>query len=343
MRRLVSLSFLAFAFLAITIAAQQPSNRYKGHFSVKGGLSAMTIDAKAKYTIFTSDLGDICVISMESKSISLKPYPAHKKAVVGADFLAESKQFVTAGVDGSLKFWQTSAARKHHIDVSDPEKANFAEVPKPTLSINPHSGGAISAMAVSRDGTTIATASNEGFIKLWTAEGKAAGAIDSAHRGAVKALAFSPDGKRLASGGIDKTLKVWSLDDKPKLVKAMADHEGAVTSVAWDPAGKRVATGSGAAKKPGTVRVWEAETGKLLAKLDGHTETVTCVKFHPKTEHLASGGADTLVRVWDLTAKKEVYKENHPEALRGLTLTEDAAYFGTFTMSYAFWWSGFGT
>jgi WD40 repeat protein len=77
-------------------------------------------------------------------------------------------------------------------------------------------------------------------------------------------MAFSPDGRRIAGAG-KRRLEVFG------------------------PSGS------------GEVKVWDAETGRELLTLQGHTSDVWSVAFSPDGQRLASGGSfdPTGVRVWD--------------------------------------------
>jgi Tol biopolymer transport system component len=61
--------------------------------------------------------------------------------------------------------------------------------------------------------------------------------------------------------------------------------------MAWSPDSKRLLTGGGdhrAADKPGELIVWDAATGKPVAKLDGHPRYVLAVAWSPDGRHFLS-------------------------------------------------------
>jgi len=59
----------------------------------------------------------------------------------------------------------------------------------------------------------------------------------------------------------------------------------------------------------GVVRVWNAADGTPLTLLQGHTDTINYVHFHPFYNLLLTGSDDGTARAWDLGRLKETTKE----------------------------------
>jgi WD40 repeat protein len=159
------------------------------------------------------------------------------------------------------------------------------------------------AMTFSPDERRLATASNDGSVRLW--------AWDPAHLGPeqesrphIKVLvdgygnrvAFSSDGERLATGGEGLSVKIWDARTGG-LLHTLPGHTGDVFAVAFSPDGRWLAS----AGADTTVRIWDATTGKLLHTLRGHTGLVMSLAFSPDSGQLASGSRDHTMKVWDTT------------------------------------------
>ncbi|KAF7970237.1 hypothetical protein HWV62_24726 [Athelia sp. TMB] len=86
------------------------------------------------------------------------------------------------------------------------------------------------------------------------------------------------------------------MDDTWPVLQQAIEHPSEVYAVAFSPDGLRIASGS----EDGFVRVWDAETGALIAApFKGHTDYVTSVAFSPDGQWIASGSYDKSVRLWN--------------------------------------------
>ena len=72
--------------------------------------------------------------------------------------------------------------------------------------------------------------------------------------------------------------------------------------MAWSPDGARLLSGG----SDGTLRLWEAASGRELAVLEGHKGQVSSVAWSPDGARLLSGGGDGTVRLWEVASGREL-------------------------------------
>ena len=93
--------------------------------------------------------------------------------------------------------------------------------------------GLVFDVAVSPDGSTLATASFDNTIKLWDIKTGKEKATLKGHTQPVYCVAFSPDGNLIASSGADNTIKIW--DKEGKMLRELKGHSDLVQAVAFAP------------------------------------------------------------------------------------------------------------
>ncbi len=89
-------------------------------------------------------------------------------------------------------------------------------------------------------------------------------------------------------------------------LRTLHGHTGPVTSVAFSLDGSRLASASGDVGGDGTVRVWDAATGRALYVLRGHADSVRAVAWSRDGRRLASGGWDHVIKIWDADTGQEL-------------------------------------
>jgi len=302
--------FVAALVLPLAVAAHA---QLRGH----GGPVRAVAIAPDGATAMSGSFDSSAIRWSLKRNAALQVLRFHDGAVNAVAFLKDGRM-ATAGEDARIAIWRAGDER-------------------PSVVLEGHKAP-IAALAVSPDGTMLASAAWDRTVRLWSVAGGAARVFDG-HQQNVNAVAFAPDGRTLVSAGYDATLRLWPLDGGAPIVVALPTPLNAVAVAPdgeiaaagadgkvyfFDPAGAprgEVATGpsplialavSGdgalvaAAGIRGSVAIIERSTHTLVRTLVGPGLPVWSVAFFPDNHTLLTGGTDRMVRRWDASTGEPV-------------------------------------
>jgi WD40 repeat protein len=162
--------------------------------------------------------------------------------------------------------------------------------------------GKIRIVAVSPDRRFVGAA-EASVLRLLDAESLAPIA-ELEHPAQLDALAFSPDGSRVATVTLEGRLRVWSTESREVLVDVQEIHgEAPGCSVTYSGDSRRIYLTSWSDHD---IRIRDAETGDLIAALEGHGASVFHVLAETAAGRTFSGGRDGRILVWDVEAHEQV-------------------------------------
>jgi len=224
--------------------------------------------------------------------------------------------------------------------------------------------GTVRQVAISPEGTVMASLSDFGrgtMLILWepatgkvlrelvsinnaaigfAANGKALASIDKQGRACLLATAtlevlkvFDANlGKEESLTGVTlsgdaTTLAAADSVGKIRLFEAVTgklrftlERPGKVECMCFTPDGKVLAT----AGKEQTIDLWDATSGKMTRRLEGHMGIVTALSWSPDAKLLVSGSGDKTARVWDVEKGTEVSKfSGHQARLSSVAFSPD--------------------
>jgi WD40 repeat protein len=150
--------------------------------------------------------------------------------------------------------------------------------------------GGVILLAWSKDCRSLASAGEDGRIRLWDTVHEREDCRLLGNCQNVESIAWSADGKTLASVGGDGILQLWDTN-KGSEVKSWKIASTSPGSYSWSMDGTLLTSTS----KDNTVRLWDVRSGRKLCERAG----VRWACWSPNGETLALECVDDRIHIWD--------------------------------------------
>jgi WD40 repeat protein len=247
-------------------------------------------------------------------------------AIFAGSFSANGQQLITAGEDGSLKFWhQDGTLQRQFIanpkgikilrlspdgkilaTVSRTDQIQLWNLEGIPLVLLWQPQAQLNSIRFSGDGRYLAAASDKGQIYLWNLA-QANSAIPFSQfpsgQGVINSLGFTVKGDRLLSAGQDGTVRIWNLSGEVEATwQANRAQPSAVKSISINPQPSATHGAVATVGEDGILRLWSLDAHQLNQWRVSQTPAYS-LSFSPDGSQLLTLGEDGTARLWDLSGQ----------------------------------------
>ena len=259
----------------ITAFSGSSAQGQQGTFSHDGRIVAVVaVDGSAR--LWKAKTGELLhVLGNETRPKVDAAGISYQYLDVNGAFSPDDELFVSGSVSGIARIWDVESGSQ--------------------ISVLHGHTALIEHVDFSTDGRRVLTTSHDGTARLWDVDGVLTTTLR--HKRSPKFAMFSPDGARITTGdGV--VAHVWDARRGIE-VSTLAPSTGGLLQLAtFSPDGRRLATTS----HDGVVRLWDAQSGREAAPLEGHGPKVAQIQFSSDGSFLASASVDGTVRLWDASS-----------------------------------------
>lgn len=201
-------------------------------------------------------------------------------------FSDDGRLVAAAGYDSAIRIWR--AADGAPLRVLGTPRRPATDWSKPTWGPD-----VVNDIALGGHGRLLASAVDDGVIRLWDLRGPRSPRLLRGHRGAVRAVAVSRDGTGVVSAGTDGTIRLWPTSGGSSRLVGRFPSRTAFRDVIVSDDGARVGLVSGR-----TLRIWNTTgSGDPLILHGGRVELLRA-GFIPDGSGMVAIGDDGLLRIW---------------------------------------------
>ncbi|MBS0260849.1 MAG: protein kinase [Planctomycetes bacterium] len=332
------------------VATQQCLRKLRGHhFEV----TSVAVSPDGKWA-FTGDSAGFGMLWNAATWEPLQKSRSHAGKISGAVFLADSSRLLTASIDNTVAQWDVATGRhdpqrnlKHSASVLslalvpgtrqaitctlekevtvwdvDAVKA-LGTLPAPAV-------GTVERVAVSSDGQEFITVNPvEKTVRRWklpelteiVREGTATAFLKLEDQSAdrLASAVYVPNADSIVTLRGSGAL-LWDRNARQQEPRMNFNPVGIFATANFSPDGQFVVTASW----DNVARIWNAETGVDVRKLEGHTGRINSANYSPDGQFIVTASDDKTVMVWKAaTGERMLHLQGHTDRVRSAVFSPD--------------------
>lgn len=265
-----------------------------------------------------------------SRAEKLLTLCGHTGAVNSLAWSSDGKQLCSGSHDKTVRIWD-------------------AETGSVLSTFEGHNGLITQVVWVQRVGESgrgvVVSSSEDKTVNIWDIDSAELKMTFDKHQDAVSSVNWSPDGMKIASGSINNLsliwnpisgevsrtligekvywhavedviatlssegIRIWNMTEEDAKLFIQTDHHLVVLS--WHPSERILAAGD----DNRNIHIWNADTGKVIRVLEGHTGRINALSWNYHGSKLASGSSDESMKLWDVYGISSANDKTHLAAL----------------------------
>ena len=289
----------------------------------KGGINLMQFSPDGKYLVVGTDVG-VWVYDTDTGNEKglFSNVPGHINALA---FSPDGKTLATSGfANPIIQLWELDTGKKLN---------NFRFTSETDSVVG---------MAFTEDGKKLIIFDKFGELRHWEIETNRIVFNTHSVSNNFQVIAYSKHHNVFATGQENGRIHFFDASSG-KQQKGLIGHSSLlkrddrdIWSLAFSYDGSKLASGS----MDKTVRLWDAENRKHIARFTGHESWITALALSSNGSILASGDANKRIILWDTKLKeKSVELEGHTSGISALAFSPDGTKLasGSYDGSIRFW------
>lgn len=292
-----------------------------------GTVFGLVFSSSGEQLVSTGWDGTVRVWDVATRRMVDVPFSGHRGPVYGVDLSSDGSTIASGGADYSVLLWDARRSRalvaesiatpfdvhsaravafRHDgkmIGSSNEDRIILQDLTSRSVTLlwTPKEDTRAMDLAFDPAADLVASAQFGGTVRLWSLKGAQLRLLRARER-PLYGVCFSPDGKRIASVS-SSYLTIWKVASAspPQIIEA---KESAWEVAHFSPDGKLIAA-AGTREQRGTVDLFDAETLKPVATLEGG-DAIRGMAFNLSGSMLATTSNSGEIILWDVAERRKL-------------------------------------
>jgi WD40 repeat protein/serine/threonine protein kinase len=218
-------------------------------------------------------------------------------------YAPDSKSIATAGIDAAIRVYN---AATHELRMM---------IPTGQIEVN--------GLAFSSDGMQLASAGDDGYVRVWAVDWRAATMRATtrfhAHEPRATNVLFAQNDELLISAGHDAVVRLWDPQTGRQLAR-LEGHRAAAGAIALHPNGNLLASAS----SDGDMIIWDLTSRSSVHRIRANSGRLLSVAFSPDGKLVAATSMDRRIQIWHTETWELVHQFEHLDGVQRVVFTPDS-------------------